>query len=88
MELMQQLLWTTVIIFAGVSCFVGVRRDSFWFAFGAAVAAIALAFNGAYELNRLLYAMEGIHRPISVNLEVGAALLLWGWRLTKWVGHG
>jgi hypothetical protein len=88
MEITQQLLWTIVIIFAGVSCFVGVRRDTFWFAFGAAISVIALAFNGAYELHRLLYAFEGIYQPIRVNLEVGLALLFWGWRLTKWVGHG
>jgi hypothetical protein len=88
MEILQQLMWTFVIIFACVSCFVGVRRDTFWFSVAAAIGAISLSFNGAAELGRLLYAMEGIYRPIEVTLEVAAALLLWGWRLTRWVGYG
>lgn len=84
----QHLVWTVLIIFACVSCFFGVRRDTFWFAMLAGVAAIALAFNGWHELNMLLDVMEGQARQIRLNLEVGLAGLLWITRTNRWLAHG
>lgn len=85
MDVLLHLSWTLAVTFACVSCFFGVRRDEFAWAWMAGAAAAALALNSAHEMQQMLRVMEGSSRDIRVNLEVLLGMALWIYRLPKWV---